>query len=118
MSAPVITDLRPDRSRSYETPKPLLDRILVRRINKAEDDGLMISEKFREKSRTGEIIAVGQGVVLGNQFLPLTDFVNIGDRVVYGEFTAEAYDHTDPTIATIFVVRIQDCRTCEELVRE
>jgi co-chaperonin GroES (HSP10) len=119
MSTPVIADLRPDRSRSYESPKPLLDRILVRRIAQADSsDGLMISGKYREKSRLGEVIGVGDGVVLGTSFVALTDLVNVGDRVIYGEFTAEAYDHSDPDIATIFIVRIQDIRTVEKLVRE
>lgn len=119
MSAPIITDLRPDRSRSYESPRPLLDRVLVRRIRQIEaDGGLAISDKYRERSRLGEVIAIGQGVVLGNQFLPLTDFINVGDKCVYGEYCAEAFDHTDPEIATIFVVRLQDIRTAEKLVHE
>jgi co-chaperonin GroES (HSP10) len=118
MSAPIITDLRPDRTKQYSAPKPILDRILVRRINKADEDGFAIPDKFREKSRLGEVLAVGDCVVLGGQKYPLTDFVNVGDRVIFGEYTAEAYDHTDPSVATQFIVRVQDCRTIERLVRE
>jgi len=118
MSAPV-TDLRPDRSRAYESARPILDRVLVRRIAQADSgDGLLISDKYREKSRIGEVVAIGDCVVLGGEKYPLTDFVNIGDRVIYGEYTAEAYDHTDPTVATLFLVRVQDIRTVEKLVRE
>jgi co-chaperonin GroES (HSP10) len=118
MSAPVtpVVDLRPDRSKTYAPARPILDRILVRRIERVEEQSeFSIPDKYREKSRLGEVIAIGDGVVLGNQYLPLEEFVNVGDRVIYGEYAAEAFDHTDPTIATIFVIRIQDVRTVERV---
>jgi len=121
MSSPVtpVVDLRPDRSKSYHKPQPILDRILVRVIKShSETEEFVIPDKYREKSRLGEVIAIGYGVVLGNQYLPLEEFISIGDRVKFGEYTAEAYDHTDPTLATEFIVRIQDIRTVERLVRE
>jgi co-chaperonin GroES (HSP10) len=118
MSAPIVTDLRPDRTRQYFAARPMLDRILVRRINAENDTVFNVPDKYREKSRLGEVIAVGDCVILGGQRYPLTDFVNVGDRVIFGEYTAEAYDNTDITLATEFIVRIQDCRTIERLVRE
>lgn len=113
-----VTDTRPDRTKVYNSPKPILDRILIKRIESvAEVDGFVIAEKYREKSRRGEVIAVGDYVVLGQQCHKITDFVDVGDIVVYGEYSAEAQDHTDPTIATTFLVRLADIRTVERLQR-
>jgi co-chaperonin GroES (HSP10) len=121
MSSPVtpVVDLRPDRSRTYHKPRPILDRILVRRIeSQTETTNFAIPDKYREKSRLGEVIAVGDYVVLGGEKCPVSDFVRVGDRCIYGEYTAESYDSTDPTQATLFLVRLQDIRTVERLVRE
>ena len=115
MSAPIITDLRPDRSKSYSAPKPILDRILVRRLAapKAED-GFVVPEKFRQQTNRGEVIAVGTGVVLGAKWEPMCIFVEPGDIVHYGEYTAEQMKD-DPSL---YIVRIQDVRLVERLVRE
>ena len=113
-----VLDLRPDRTKTYLPSQPILDRVLIRKIEKAEVNEFAIPDKYREKSRLGEVIGVGDCVVLGGQRYPLTEFINIGDRVIFGEYTAEAYDHSDPTLATEFIVRIQDLRTVERLVRE
>lgn len=113
-----IIDTRPDRTKTYQPAKPILDRILVRRIEAAaEVDGFAIADKYREKSRRGEVVAVGDYVVLGQQCHKITDFVDVGDQVIFGEYSAEAFDHTDPTVATLFLVRIQDIRTVERLNR-
>lgn len=115
MSAPVIVDLRPDRTKQYAAPKPILDRILVRRIEaeKAEE-GFVVPEQFRQQTNRGEVIAIGDFVVLGDTMQALGAFVRIGDIVHYGEYTAEQLKE-DPTL---FIVRIQDVRLVERLVRE
>lgn len=113
MSVPV-TDTRPDRTKVYQPFKTILDRILVRRLEAAaEADGFVIADKYREKSRRGEVLAIGDWIVLGTQCHKVTDFVNVGDIVTYGEYAAEAFDHTDPTVATQFIVRLQDVRGVE-----
>jgi co-chaperonin GroES (HSP10) len=115
MSAPIITDLRPDRSKSYSAPKPILDRILVRRLAapKAED-GFVVPEKFRQQTNRGEVLAIGTHVAIGGDSFPVGMFVQPGDIVHYGEFTAEQMKD-DPTL---YIVRIQDVRLVETLSRE
>ena len=113
MSAP-ITDLRPDRSKSYSAPKPILDRILVRRLAapKAED-GFVVPEKFRQQTNRGEVVAVGDTVVLGGLNVTIDTFISVGDIVHYGEYTAEQMKD-DPSL---YIVRIQDVRLVERLQR-
>jgi co-chaperonin GroES (HSP10) len=115
MSAPIITDLRPDRTKQYSAPKPILDRILVRRLAapKAED-GFVVPEKFRQQTNRGEVIAIGDCVVLGHERWNVGDFVSVGDIVHYGEYTAEQMKD-DPSL---YIVRIQDVRLVEKLNRE
>jgi co-chaperonin GroES (HSP10) len=114
MSAPIITDLRPDRSKSYSAPKPILDRILVRRLAapKAED-GFVVPEKFRQQTNRGEVVAVGDTVVLGGLNVTIDTFISVGDIVHYGEYCAEQLKD-DPNM---FIVRIQDVRLVEKLQR-
>lgn len=114
-----IEDKRPDRSqiKDYHPFTALLDRILVRRIEPEKlVNGYLIPDKYREMENWGEVVSVGQGVVLGREWRPLTDFVNIGDLVKYGEHTAErfSYKEDDP----LFIVRIQDCRGVRRLKGE
>jgi co-chaperonin GroES (HSP10) len=115
MSAPIVVDLRPDRTKTYHPPKPILDRILVRRLDSPRDsDGFIVPEKYRQQTNRGEVIAIGDGVVLGVEYYPLAHFVNVGDVVHYGEYTAEQ----DKFDETLYIVRIQDVRQVERLVRE
>jgi co-chaperonin GroES (HSP10) len=114
MSAP-ITDLRPDRTKQYSAPKPILDRILVRRLAapKAED-GFVVPEKFRQQTNRGEVVSIGTHVAIGNVEHNLDEFVWPGDIVHYGEYVAEQMKD-DPSL---YIVRIQDVRLVERLVRE
>lgn len=117
MSTPVlpIIDTRPDRTRAYTKPQAILDRILVRRLDAPKaDEGFIVPEKFRQQTNRGEVISIGDGVVLGTEFKSLEFFVSPGDIVHYGEYTAEQLKD-DPTL---YIVRIQDVRLVERLVRE
>ena len=88
--------------------RPILDRILVERIEaEAVVDGFQVPEKYRQHSNIGRIIALGDGVVLGKKWKPLTDFVQVGDLVLYGEYTAECWQDGDKTY---WICRIQDVR--------
>lgn len=104
-----IVDKRsPDTAPEYEEFRTLLDRILVRRL-KVDDEvaGFAIPEKFRQHSNWGEVVVVGDGVVLGGELLPLDQFISVGDRVRYGEYTAEQFSTDDESL---WIVRLQDCR--------
>lgn len=105
-----IVDQR-SSTKTYSSPKPILDRILVRRIERAATHGFVEQEKYKQQSRRGEVIAVGTCVVLGNEVVTLDDFVAVGDIVVFSEFTAEEY----PDWEGVYIVRIQDVRTVERL---
>ena len=116
MSAPItpVLDLRPDRTKTYQPFKTILDRILVRRIETPSTvDGFEVAEKFRQHTNRGEVVAVGDWVVLGGQCHKVTEFVNIGDIVLYGEYTAERQSKDDETL---WIVRLQDVRGVERLV--
>jgi co-chaperonin GroES (HSP10) len=120
MSAPItpVLDLRPDRTKTYQPFKTILDRILVKRVAAASTaDGFEISEKYREKSLWGEVVAVGDFVVLGRECHKITDFVDVGDRVRYGEMTAEPFDQGAGTDQLMWLVRLQDIRGVERLIR-
>lgn len=107
-----ITDTRAPRVvHEYEDFRCLLDRILVRRVP-PDDADFAIPDKYRQHSNWGDVIAIGDSVVLGQQRYPLTDFVNLGDRVRYGEYTAEQYSLDDEDL---FIIRIQDVRGVRRL---
>jgi co-chaperonin GroES (HSP10) len=92
-----------------KTPfRPILDRILVKRIEaQAVVDGFSVPEKYRQSSNLGRVIALGDGIVLGQEWKPLTDFIREGDICLYGEYTAEALDLDGERY---WIVRLQDIR--------
>ncbi len=93
---------------THQPFKPILDRILVKRLPVDEPkDGFVVPEKHRQSSNWAEVIAVGDGVMLGHDFVNIRDFVDVGDWVKFGEYTAEAFDVNEPDV---FIVRIQDVR--------
>lgn len=68
--------------------KPLRDRILVRRIEEAEQKvgGIIIPDSAKEKPLQAEVVAVGTGRVLENGTkVPLT--VKAGDKVLIGKWS-------------------------------
>lgn len=89
--------------------KPLLDRVVIRRevVPVDENATIVVPEMYRQQSRWGHVVAIGQYVVLGTQAYPLTDFVNVGDRVYFGEYNAEPVTINDEEL---LIVRIQDVR--------
>ncbi len=88
--------------------RPILDRVLIRKLEtpKASDD-FNVPDKYRQHSNDGVVVALGDGVVLGGQFKPLTDFLSVGDKVVYGEYTAERWQQDGEEL---WICRIQDIR--------
>jgi co-chaperonin GroES (HSP10) len=116
MSEIEVVDTRPDRSQSkeYHEFECLLDRILVRRIRLDEGTGLSVPDKYKEPQRWGEVISVGQSVVIGGKEYPMTWFVVPGDLVKFGEHTAEQFDSNDEDV---YIVRIQDLRGRRRLKR-
>ena len=67
--------------------KPLRDRVLVRRIEEAEQKvgGIIIPDTAKEKPLQAEVIAVGSGRLLDNgQIVALT--LKAGDKVLIGKW--------------------------------
>jgi len=68
--------------------KPLRDRVLVRRLEEAEQKvgGIIIPDTAKEKPQQGEAIAVGNGRVLDTgKRMPLE--IKAGDRVLLGKWS-------------------------------
>jgi chaperonin GroES len=67
---------------------PLRDRVLVRRVEEAEQKvgGIIIPDTAKEKPQQGEVIAAGNGRVLDTgERMPLE--VKAGDRVLLGKWS-------------------------------
>jgi chaperonin GroES len=75
--------------------KPLRDRVLVRRIEEAEQKvgGIIIPDSAKEKPQEGKVLAVGPGRIDDNgNRIPLD--VQVGDVVIYSKYggTEVKYD--------------------------
>jgi chaperonin GroES len=71
-----------------QTMKPLYDRILVQRLESAEEKtsgGIIIPDAAKEKGQTGKVVAAGAGRLQADGTLvPLT--VKSGDIVFFGKY--------------------------------
>ncbi len=68
--------------------KPLRDRVLVRRLEEAEQKvgGIIIPDSAKEKPQQAEVVAVGSGRVLDNgERVPLV--VKAKDKVLIGKWS-------------------------------
>jgi chaperonin GroES len=68
--------------------QPLRDRVLVRRIEQAEQKvgGIIIHDSAKEKPLEAEVIAVGSGRILeSGEKMPLD--LKAGDRVLIGKWS-------------------------------
>ena len=69
--------------------RPLSDRILVKRLDEAEEEvrgGIVIPDTAKEKPQEGEVIAVGDGKVLDSgQKVAMS--VEKGDRILFGKYS-------------------------------
>ncbi len=64
-----------------EKIRPLLDRVLIKRIAQEEktESGIFIPDAAKEKTHTGEVLAVGPGKVVDGKTIPMN--VKVGDMV-------------------------------------
>ena len=67
--------------------RPLYDRIVVKRIEPAEQmqGGLYIPDSAKEKPQEGEVVAVGKGKREKGVIVPLE--VKVGDHVLFGKYS-------------------------------
>lgn len=128
----------------YETPKTILDRVLVMRVPENEDyqlladgsalnkkTGLVVAAKYRQHSNTGIVLLTGRALTVGGISVPMEEIVRPGDRVTFGDYNSELYP-MDPKKAEalcdsigvnyktdeqgIRIVRVQDIRLVEKRV--
>lgn len=74
---------KPDLSR-YQ---PMNDRVLLRRIVEKSENIIVQPDAFTLKSNKGEVIAVGSGMLIGPNIVPIE--LRPGDVVTFGEYNAE-----------------------------
>jgi len=69
--------------------KPLSDRILVKTVEREEEEagGIIIPDTAKEKPQEGEVIAVGPGKMLENGERRAMS-VAVGDKVLYGKYSS------------------------------
>jgi len=68
--------------------RPLRDRVLVRRLDEAEQKvgGIIVPDTAKEKPQQAEVVAVGSGKMLENgTMVPLS--VKAGDKVLVGKWS-------------------------------
>src|SRR5580704_7125467 len=96
--------------------KPILDRLLIKLVHEdGPKDGFEVPDKYRQHTNKGEVLAVGDCVVLSGHKFPLTDFVNVGDHVLFGEYTAEEFTSDElaarfKDVDKFYIIRVQDVR--------
>ena len=68
--------------------RPLHDRVLVRRLegDKKTQGGIVIPDSAAEKPMEGEVVSVGNGILLDNGELRTLD-VKAGDKVLFGKYS-------------------------------
>ena len=64
-----------------EKIRPLLDRVLVQRIEqqKKTESGIIIPDAAKEKTHTGKVLAIGPGKLVDGKTIPMN--VKVGDLV-------------------------------------
>ncbi len=68
--------------------RPLQDRVIVRRMEEetTSPGGIVIPDSAAEKPSRGEVVAVGNGLVLDNGELRPLD-LKVGDKVLFGKYS-------------------------------
>ena len=68
--------------------RPLRDRILVKRVEEAEQKvgGIIIPDTAKEKPMQGEVLAVGPGARNEKGEIQALD-VKVGDRILFGKWS-------------------------------
>ena len=128
-------------TKQYTSFRPIMDRILVKRVAddpnmEVMEDGslrdkrtnLVIPGQYRQHSNIGIVLAVGDFVVVGGTKTPLSEVVRPGDRVQYGDYNSEVFHMAEHLIESLCdavqmnyftdeeglrIVRVQDVRGFE-----
>ena len=129
----------------FETAHPILDRVLVMvysddpNVEILEDgssrdktSGLITAARYRQHSNMGIVLATGQYVVLSGMRFVMSEFIEAGDKIVYGDYNSEIFPMDKNKVLSLCdalqvnyvedpkglrVVRVQDIRTVEKRVK-
>ena len=68
--------------------RPLQDRVIIKRMEeeKTSPGGIVIPDSATEKPIKGEVVAVGNGLVLENGEIRPLD-LKVGDKVLFGKYS-------------------------------
>jgi chaperonin GroES len=72
--------------------RPLSDRVIVKRLEAETKtaSGIIIPDAATEKPDQGEIVAIGNGKIGDDgKLLPMN--VKVGDRVLFGKYSGQAF---------------------------
>jgi chaperonin GroES len=67
--------------------QPMNDRVLLRRISEKDEHRVVMPDAFVQDSDIGEVIAVGDGMLIGGELRPIN--LKSGDKVRFGHYNAE-----------------------------
>lgn len=69
--------------------KPLGDRVIIKQLEEESTtkSGIIIPDTAKEKSRRGEVVAVGEGRYDDGKLVPMQ--VKKGDKVIYREYAGD-----------------------------
>src|ERR1700691_5251818 len=67
--------------------QPMNDRVLLRRIEQKSVKSVVLPDAFIQDSDIGEVLAVGEGMLIGGQLRPIN--LQPGDKVRFGHYNAE-----------------------------
>ncbi len=129
----------------FESAHPILDRVLVMiysddpNVEVLEDGssrdkttGLITAAKYRQHSNIGIVLAAGQYVVLSGVRFSMSEFIEVGDRITYGDYNSEIFPMDKKKVLALCdslqidyqedakglrVVRVQDIRVVEKRVK-
>ena len=66
---------------------PMNDRVLLREVIERDTKLIIEPDAFASKACIGEVVAVGDGMIIGGALRPIA--LEVGQRVMYGEYGAE-----------------------------
>jgi co-chaperonin GroES (HSP10) len=92
--------------------KPIMDRVLARRIARVESTEKLIEipDQYQQKSNRCEVIALGDFVVLGDRAYPIDQFLAVGDTIIIGDYNVEdiKVDGQDLVLVSVHDIRGKD----------
>ena len=127
--------------KKYTEPRPVLDRILIKTINddpnlelledgsvRDKRTGFIVPPQYRQHSNMGIVLSIGDFVIMGGVKTPLSDFIQPGDKVKFGDYNSEVFFLSDAATEKLCdaiqmdffsdpeglrIVRVQDVRVIQ-----